>query len=76
MGKVMPEPEYEFALDAEGELAVYALARISGEGADRTMVAGDISLSETEIRDILALNKNMISLSLCSMWAAWWIWNL
>ncbi len=57
MGKVMPEPEYEFALDAEGELAVYALARISGEGADRTMVAGDISLSETEIRDILALNK-------------------
>lgn len=31
MGKVMPEPEYEFALDAEGELAVYALARISGK---------------------------------------------
>lgn len=56
MGKVMPEPEYEFALDAGGEMAVYVLARISGEGADRTMVVGDISLSETEIRDILALN--------------------
>lgn len=56
MGKVMPEPEYEFALDAGGEMAVYVLARISGEGADRTMVAGDISMSETEIRDILALN--------------------
>lgn len=56
MGKVMPEPEYEFALDAGGEMAVYVLARISGEGADRTMVAGDISLSEAEIRDILALN--------------------
>lgn len=57
MGKVMPEPGYEFALDAGGEMAVYALARISGEGADRAMVAGDISLSETEIRDVLALNK-------------------
>lgn len=56
MGKVMPEPEYEFVLDAGGEMAVYVLARISGEGADRTMVVGDISLSETEIRDILALN--------------------
>lgn len=56
MGKVMPEPEYEFGLDAGGEMAVYVLARISGEGADRTMVAGDISMSETEIRDILALN--------------------
>lgn len=56
MGKAMPEPEYEFALDAEGEIAVYVLARISGEGADRSMEAGDISLSETEIRDILALD--------------------
>lgn len=56
MGKAMPEPEYELALDAEGELAVYVLARISGEGSDRSKKAGDISLSETEIRDILALN--------------------
>lgn len=56
MGKAMPEPEYEFALDAEGEIAVYVLARISGEGSDRSAEAGDISLSETEIRDILALN--------------------
>lgn len=57
MGKAMPESEYEFALDAEGEMAVYVLARISGEGADRSVEAGDISLSETEIRDILALNE-------------------
>ncbi|MBD5395797.1 MAG: beta-glucosidase [Lachnospiraceae bacterium] len=56
MGKAMPEPEYEFALDAEGEMAVYVLARISGEGADRSVEAGDIKLSQTEIRDILALN--------------------
>lgn len=32
------------------------LARISGEGSDRSKAAGDISLSQTEIRDILALN--------------------
>lgn len=56
MGKAMPEPEYEFALDAEGDMAVYVLARISGEGADRSKAAGDIGLSETEIRDILALD--------------------
>lgn len=56
MGKAMPEPEYELALDAEGDTAVYALARISGEGSDRSKAAGDISLSQTEIRDILALN--------------------
>lgn len=57
MGKAMPEPEYEFALDAEGKMAVYVLARNSGEGADRSKTAGDISLSETEIRDILALDS-------------------
>lgn len=56
MGKAMPEPEYSFELDADGEMAVYVLARISGEGADRSIAAGDISLSQTEIRDILALN--------------------
>ena len=33
------------------------LARNSGEGADRTPVAGDINLTETEQRDILALNE-------------------
>lgn len=57
MGKAMPEPEYAFPLDADGEMAVYVLARISGEGADRSTAAGDISLSQTEIRDILALNE-------------------
>ena len=57
MGKVMPEPEYAFALDADGDMAVYVLARISGEGSDRSREAGDINLSQTEIRDILALNE-------------------
>ena len=57
MGAVMPEPEYELPLDAEGDAAVYVLARISGEGSDRKPVPGDILLSETEKRDILALNQ-------------------
>ena len=57
MGAVMPEPEYELPLDGEGDVAVYVLARISGEGSDRKAVPGDILLTETEKRDILALEK-------------------
>jgi beta-glucosidase len=57
MGKVMPEPDYDLPLDAEGEAAIYVLSRISGEGNDRQSVVGDIKLSETEKRDILALNR-------------------
>ncbi len=57
MGAVMPEPEYELPLDAGGDTAVYVLARNSGEGNDRRPEAGDIRLSETEIRDILACSR-------------------
>ena len=57
MGRVAPEPAYEFALDGEGDTAIYVLARISGEGSDRTPTAGDINLTETEIRDINLLNQ-------------------
>ena len=57
MGKAMPEPNYDLPLDGEGEAAIYVLSRISGEGNDRQGVAGDIKLSATEKRDILALNK-------------------
>ena len=57
MGAVMPEPEYTLPLDGEGDVAVYVLSRISGEGNDRNPVAGDIRLSETEIHDILALQR-------------------
>ena len=57
MGKVMPEPEYEIPLEGEGETAIYVLARNSGEGNDRDPVGGDIKLSATEKRDILALNR-------------------
>lgn len=56
MGKVMPEPAYALPLKGEGDTAVYVLARISGEGSDRTPTAGDVCLTPTEIRDILAAN--------------------
>lgn len=52
MGSIMPEPEYELPLEGEGDTAIYVLARISGEGADRQVRPGDFLLTETEIRDI------------------------
>lgn len=55
---VMPEPDYDLPLDAEGDTAIYVLTRNSGEGADRTVVPGDFELSETEIRDILRLQDS------------------
>ena len=61
MGSVMPEPEYMIPLDipagTDPHAAVYVLSRTSGEGSDRTPEAGDLSLTNTEIRDILALNE-------------------
>ncbi len=58
MGAVMPEPDYDLPLEGEGDTAVYVLSRISGEGNDRQAVKGDILLTDTEVRDILALNEN------------------
>ncbi|MBR7101851.1 MAG: glycoside hydrolase family 3 C-terminal domain-containing protein [Clostridia bacterium] len=57
MGKVMAEPEYTIPLNIECDTAVYVLSRISGEGADREFVKGDILLTDTEIHDILELNS-------------------
>lgn len=57
MGAVMPEPDYDLPLDAPGDTAVYVLSRICGEGNDRAAVKGDILLSDTERRDILALRS-------------------
>ena len=56
MGAVMPMPEYSFRLYGEGDTAIYVLSRISGEGADRNPVKGDILLTDSEKRDILLLN--------------------
>lgn len=57
IGAIMPEPEYELSLDAEGNTAIYILGRISGEGADRAVEKGNYLLTDTEIRDILALQR-------------------
>ena len=53
----MPEPDYDLPLNGEGETAVYVLTRVSGEGGDRSPVKGDIFLTDTEVRDILALSE-------------------
>ena len=58
MGKIMPEPEYSLELTASGESAIYVVSRSSGEGSDRQVAPGDIQLTKSEIRDILALNRN------------------
>lgn len=58
MGAIISEPEYELPLSGEGDTAVYVLARISGEGNDRSEAAGEISLTATEKRDILSLQAH------------------
>lgn len=57
MGAVMPEPEYELPIDGSGDVGIYVLSRISGEGNDRKIVKGDFLLTDTEIRDILTCAK-------------------
>ena len=57
MGAVMPQPEYDIPLEGEGGCALYVLSRVSGEGSDRNAVKGDILLTDSEARDILALNE-------------------
>ncbi len=56
MGRVMREPDYDLPLSAEGDACVYVLARVCGEGDDRSPEKGDLRLTDTEVRDILALN--------------------
>jgi len=57
MGKVMPEPEYDLSLKTEAGAAIYVVSRISGEGNDREIVKGDLFLTDSEIRDILELDR-------------------
>lgn len=57
MGKSMLEPEHNLALTYDGDTAIYVVSRISGEGSDRKPVEGDVKLTNSEIRDILALNE-------------------
>lgn len=57
MGAVMPEPEYEIPLGSGADVALYILARVSGEGSDRNPIKGDIKLTDREVKDILELNR-------------------
>ncbi|KAG4083611.1 beta-glucosidase [Neocallimastix lanati (nom. inval.)] len=55
MGVVMPEPDYDIPYSKEGDVAIYVLSRISGEGNDRNAVKGDVYLTDTERSMILSL---------------------
>lgn len=57
MGAVMLQPEYLIPLDRTAGAAIYVVSRISGEGNDRVAEKGDFRLTDSEIRDILALNE-------------------
>ena len=57
MGAVEPAPAFDLPLDGQGESAVYVLARDSGEGNDRVAEAGDVMLTDSEVRDITALSE-------------------
>ncbi len=58
MGKEPLEPYYGLALEAEGgDVCIYVLSRNSGEGSDRKVCEGDVRLTRSEVRDIIALNK-------------------
>lgn len=57
MGAIMPEPEYDIPLDGEGDTAIYVLSRVSGEGSDRKVIPGDFLLTDTEVKDILTLER-------------------
>ena len=56
-----PEVEYELKIDEIDiipDIAIYVLARNSGEGLDRRPIKGEVFLTNKEIKDILYLNKN------------------
>ena len=57
MGAIILEPEYDLPLDFGADAAIYVVGRSSGEGNDRLDVKGDYRLTDTEVRNILALNN-------------------
>lgn len=44
-------------INYEGDVAIYVVGRISGEGNDRRVIKGDYKLNDSEIKDILLCNK-------------------
>ena len=56
-----PEVEYDLEIEETAkntDLAIYVLARNMGEGMDRRPIKGEVFLTNTEIKDILYLEKN------------------
>lgn len=58
MGAIMKAPEYDIQPNFKCDAAIYVVSRISGEGTDRTPEKGDFKLTDSEIRDILALDAH------------------
>lgn len=56
-GIIHGEEEYCIPLDGDGDACLYVLSRNSGEGMDRVAEKGSVFLTDTEVRDILALNE-------------------
>ncbi|MCQ2973106.1 MAG: glycoside hydrolase family 3 C-terminal domain-containing protein [archaeon] len=56
-GAVEPEYDYDLPLDYEADIAIYVVSRNSSEGDDRKLRKGDIMLTDSEVRDILKLDK-------------------
>jgi len=67
IGAIMNEPEYKIKVPTSGDVAIYVLSRVSGEGSDRSFVKGDFLLTDTEKNIILTLargyNKFMLVLN-------------
>ena len=57
-----PEVEYDLNIveneNEKSDIAIYVLARNMGEGLDRRPIKGEVFLTNTEIGDILYLDKN------------------
>ena len=58
VGQNPPEFEHDIPVEEyDGDICVYVIKRVCGEGADRRLIKGDIYLTDKEISDILYLNK-------------------
>ncbi|ORX78742.1 hypothetical protein BCR32DRAFT_294849, partial [Anaeromyces robustus] len=57
LGATIQEPEYNVNIPSEGDVAIYVLSRISGEGSDRRYVKGEFHLTDTERKIILTLAR-------------------